>query len=180
MSVKINLGIHLGFAINRYPEPLEWAKLISEELGVNQVKFVSDLLQPNYPDSVIEEEIVAIKDACNTYDIQLCHTFTSPRWNFFGNPNKHMRDYWLWWFKKFALISKQLGAKSTGSLLGIYSVKDYIKRKDEVLNEIIKNWYLLAEYADEVGLEYLTWEPMSIPRELGEGINQTQLLNLKK
>ena len=36
----VNLGIHLGFAINRYPETSEWAKLISEELGVKQVKFV--------------------------------------------------------------------------------------------------------------------------------------------
>ena len=176
MSVKINLGVHLGFAINRYPETSEWAKLISEELGVKQVKFVSDLLQPNYPDNTIEKEIIKIKETCKTYDIKLCHTFTSPRWNFFGNPNEDFRVYWLWWFKKFALISKKLGAKSTGSLLGIYSVYDYKKRKEYILNEIIKNWYILAEYAEEIGLEYLTWEPMSIPRELGEGIKETQLL----
>ncbi len=176
MSVKIDLGIHLGFAINRYPEPSAWARLVSEELGVKQVKFVSDLLQPNYPDELLEKEIENVKDACNRYDIGLSHTFTSPRWNFFGNPNEEMRRYWLWWFKKFALISKKLGAKSTGSLLGIYSVCDYKNRKDYILNEIINNWYLLAEYAEGIGLEYLTWEPMSIPRELGEGIEQTKLL----
>ena len=176
MSVKINLGIHLGFAINRYPEPLEWANLISGELGVKHVKFVSDLLQPNYPDSIIEKEINIINEACEIYGIKLHHTFTSPRWNFFGNPNEEMRAYWLWWFKKFALISKKLGAKSTGSLLGIYSVNDYEKRKEYILNEIINNWHHLATYSKEIGLEYLTWEPMSIPRELGEGIEQTQQL----
>ena len=126
--MKIKLGIHLGFAINRYPEPSCWARLISEELGIKQVKFVSDLLQPNYPDELLEKEIENIKEACNRYDIGLNHTFTSPRWNFFGNPNEEMRRYWLWWFKKFALISKRLGAKSTGSLLGIYSVHDYENR----------------------------------------------------
>ena len=174
--MNINLGIHLSFAINRYPKSSDWAKLISEELGVKQVKFVSDLLQPNYPNDIIEKEIIKINEACNKYDIKLNHTFTSPRWNFFGNPNKYMREYWLLWFKKFALISKRLGAKSTGSLLGIYSVYDYNKRNDYILNEIIKNWYHLAEYSKEIGLEYLTWEPMSIPRELGESIDQTHLL----
>ena len=44
------------------------------------------------------------------------------------------------------------------------------------ISQIINNWYLLAEYAEGIGLEYLTWEPMSIPRELGEGIEQTKLL----
>ena len=136
LGVRATLGIHLGFAITRYPEPEEWARVIREELGIRQVQFVSDLLQPHYPGTVIREQINKINAVCREYDIEIKHTFTSPRYNFFGHPDKKIRSYWLDWFKRFAEISKQLGAVSMGSLLGIYSVNDLEQRRDEILEEI--------------------------------------------
>lgn len=174
MAVRLNLGVHLGFAINRYPEPMEWAKLASEELGVRNVQFVSDLLQPSFPNNIINEEIDKIREACQKYGLKITHTFTSPRWNFFGHPSKKVQNYWLWWFKRFADISQRLGAISTGSLLGIFSVKDFDTRRDFIFNEIIRNWHRLAEYSKRIGLQFLTWEPMSIPREMGETIQETR------
>lgn len=173
MKAKINFGVHLGFAINRYPEPAEWARLVAEELGLAEVQFVSDLLQPHFSDDLIKRQTELVLEAMQKYKIKTTHTFTSPRWNYFGNPHQDIRTYWLWWFKRFADISQKLGAKSTGSLLGIYSVKDYKTRKEFIFDQIVKNWHELAEYSKGIGLEMLTWEPMSIPREMGETILET-------
>ncbi|NQV57771.1 MAG: hypothetical protein HQ503_18050 [Rhodospirillales bacterium] len=175
-STRMKLGVHLGFAINRYPEPMEWARMVREDLDVGCVQFVSDLLQPNYPKDVIKTQVAEIRAACDRYDIEIAHTFTSPRYNFFGHPDEGVRDYWLDWFKGFVDISSELGAISTGSLLGIYGVKDLDERKDYILNEVVDRWHELSSYAKAAGLEYLTWEPMSITREMGETIDATKSL----
>ena len=44
--MKINLGLHLGFAITRYNDPKIWTKLVKNEFGLNHVQFVSDLINP--------------------------------------------------------------------------------------------------------------------------------------
>ena len=111
----------------------------------------------------LNKEIFNIRESCSKYGIKLCHTFTSPRWNFFGNPNEDMRAYWLWWFKKFALMSKNLGARSTGSLLGIYSVSEVSNLNGEVFNignpderEILELANIIVEFtASQHGIEYL-------------------------
>lgn len=174
MSLKLNFGLHLGFAITRYPEPKEWARLVSEEFGISHVQFVSDLLQPSLPDVLIEKEIDKLRNACDKYGLIIDHTFTSPRWNFFGHPNEKMREYWLAWFKRFVDISAKLGAMSTGSLLGIYSVRDIAARREFIFDEIVKNWHALAAYSKKRGLRFLTWEPMSVPREMGETIGEAR------
>lgn len=171
---KINFGVDLDFAVNRYPEPEEWARLLSEELGVRHAQFRSDLLQPHFPDDVIKEQISRIKESCKEYDIKLLHTFTSQRWSYCGHPDEKIRNYWLSWLKRFAEISARLGAISTGSRLGIYSVKDFNNRRELIFKEIVKRWHELAEHSKSAGLKMLTFEHMSIPRELAETISETK------
>ena len=76
-------------------------------------------------------------------------------------------------------ISVALGARSMGSHFGILSVTDLqnSKRKNFLTQEAIHGWHEIAEYAARRGLEYLTWEPMSIPREFGETIRRAETLH---
>ena len=177
--MKINLGLHLGFAINRYPEPKNWARLVNQKLGINQVQFVSDLLEPSFPNKIIEKQIDEINNQANKYNIKIDHTFTSPRYNFFGHPNLEISNHWLKWFKKFIDITASLNAKGTGCLLSIFSVNDYKFRRELIETRIIKKWKELSLYAKNKKLEYLLWEPMSIKREMGETIKKTNYLNDK-
>jgi len=43
------LGINLSFAVKRWPEPEAWAGIVRERLGLDQVQFTFDLLDPWRP-----------------------------------------------------------------------------------------------------------------------------------
>jgi len=38
--MNLELGINLGFAINKYIEPEEWARIVGEDLNLRHVQFV--------------------------------------------------------------------------------------------------------------------------------------------
>lgn len=181
-SMKINFGLHLGFAITRYPEPEKWTKIVGKELGIRHVQFISDLLPPELPQAIINDQIEKINSNCHKYNIKIDNTFTSPRYNFIAHPDIKISNYWEKWFKKFIKITSKLNAKGTGSVLGIQTVNTIQNSKDKNLNYLIKRWNDLSIYAKKQKLKYLLWEPMSVKREFGETIVKTIKLdkNLNK
>lgn len=177
--MAIRLGINTGFALNRFTSPEEWIPLVSKEFGIKLVQFTADLLNPSLPDEIISSQIRRIKKLSADYGIEIRHTFTSAftRVNHLAHPDPALRNYWLGWFKRFTDISGELGAESMGSHLGIYTVEDYnnpATRKKRFF-QVIESWKEIAKYAAEKKtLKYLTWEPMSIPREMGHTIKETR------
>lgn len=177
----IRLGINTGFALNRFPEPESWIPLVGDTLGLHVVQFTADLLNPSLPDAIIQNQIQKIRSLVATHKVAIEHTFTSAftRVNHFSHPDPDIREYWVQWFKRFVDISVQLGAVSMGSHLGILSVRDL---KDQARRELIfqenrKCWRRISEYAKEKGLQYLSWEPMSIAREYGENIQEAKRIH---
>lgn len=183
MNKTIRLGINTGFAINRFPEPQVWPRIVGEALDLRYAQFTADLLNPALPDAIIKKHLREIKRACKKYNVLIEHTFTSAftRVNHFAHPDEKLRKYWIWWFKRFADISMELGAKSMGSHPGILSVTDVADkaRRDFIMGEMVNCWHEVARYAKKVGLEYLAWEPMSIKREMGETLKKAELLHRK-
>ena len=175
----VKLGLHLGYASTRFYEPEIWTKIVREQFNINYVQFTSNLLDPIYPNKILDEQIKKIKFYTKKYNIIIEDTFTSPRLNYLGHSNKLIRNYWFKWLKKFFLISKKLGARSSGSLLGIMSFSDLNKNFKETEENIIKGWVELSKYAKKIGLEFLIWEPMSIKREMGDTVNYTLDLHKK-
>ena len=168
------LGTNLGFATNRFPEPDEWARLVAEEFGLYSVQLVADLLNPFWPEYVLEAEMERIQLALDRYRISVHSLMTSTytRVNHFMYPYPELRRAWRDWFRRFASLAARLGARAVGSHFGILSVEDladptsYRQRVDDA----IRLWQELSHYASEVGLEYIFFETMSIPREMGDTI----------
>lgn len=178
---KVRLGINTGFAVNRFPEPSVWPKIVGEYLDLRYAQFTADLLNPALPASIIKSHLREIRTACRRYRVSVEHTFTSAftRVNHLASPDPALRRYWLDWFKKFIDISAALGARSMGSHFGILTATDVAssKRRKEITEEAAAHWQTLAAYAKNKGLEYLTWEPMSIRREFGETIGEARRLH---
>ena len=169
---RYHLGINTGFAVNRYSEHEEWIRIVGEDLGLRRVQFTADMLNVDLPDKVIASQTKRIVSSCQKYDVNISSTFTGgfTRVNHLAHPDIDIRNHWIEWFKKFVDLSVNLGAISMGSHFGIFTHLDNSdpKRRAERRRHNIEGWHRIGEYASKRGLEYLSWEPMSISREQGE------------
>jgi len=175
--MKINLGLHLGFASTRYNNPKIWTDIVRNEFNLDYVQFVSDLIEPNLPKHIIDEEIKKVNFYTKKHKIKIKDTMTLPRYNYIGHYNPKISDYWKDWLKRFVKISAQLGAQGAGSLLGIYSFDDLNNNFSHTRKKIIDGWVDISKYAKLCGIKYLIWEPMSVKREMGDTIHSTQKLH---
>lgn len=178
--MSYRLGINTGFAVNRYVEPEVWARIVGQDLGVRYVQFTADLLNPSLPDIIIDKEIKKIREACAKYNVNINNTFTGAftRVNHLAHPDKDHQAYWIEWFKRYVDITVALGATSMGSHFGIYTATDNncTDRRSERRQQNIENWHTVGKYAAEKGLNYISWEPMSIKREQGETLAECRKL----
>jgi len=180
LKMQLKLGINLGFAINRYIEPEVWTKIVGEDLGLKSVQFVADLLNPNLPQYFIDSQIEEILEETAKYVIKIDSIFTSAytRVNHLMHPYADGRKIWLDWFKRFFEIGAKLGAKNGGSHFGILTFDTYddLKKREYIINEGIKGWQELSFYAKDLGYECLIFEPMSVPREMANTVEEATLL----
>jgi len=176
--MKLKLGTNLGFASNRYIEPEIWAKIVGEDMGLYSVQFVADLLNPFLPDDYIDAQINRILNATEEYGIAVDSIFTSTytRVNHLLSPDKRAREIWLDWFKKLFMIGRRLGCSTGGSHFGIMTFETYNNNYDFILEEAVKGWQELSFFAKEQGYESLIFEPMSVPREMGNTVEECEKL----
>ncbi len=176
--MPIVLGINTGFAINRFVEPDDWTRIVAEELGLHIVQFTADLLNPWYEEKIVYSQAEKILNCCKKYNIKITTTFTSQftRVNHLLHPDEEIRRTWIEWFKRFFKLSVFLGAEGGGSHFGIMTVRDSNNpeiRKKRIIQGV-EGWRELSEFGAEIGMKYLIWEPMSISREVGETIEETE------
>jgi sugar phosphate isomerase/epimerase len=175
--MSYRLGINLGFAINKYIEPEVWTRIVRKDLGLRYVQFVADLLNPFWPDEYVADQIKRIKAAAGEHGIVIESLFTSSftRVNHLMNPDAGARKFWLDWFRRFLDIGSELGAKNAGSHFGIMSFDTYDNedKRKFILDEGVKGWQELSFYAKEKGYDCLIFEPMSVPREMANTIEET-------
>jgi sugar phosphate isomerase/epimerase len=172
-----HLGINLGFAINRFPEPEAWIDIVSRELGLTSVQFVADLLNPFLPTDYVTSEARRIRELTDRAGIRVTTTFTSAftRVNHLMHPDPRIRAIWLDWFRRWVGVTAILGAEATGSHFGILSVRecDDTSVRSERVEGAVRAWQEISRYAASAGLRYLLFEPMSIPRENAWTIEET-------
>jgi len=173
------LGINTGFAINRFPMPEDWTSVVAD-LGLRYAQFTADLLNPFLPAAFIESEIETIRALCERREIQIHSVFTSAftRVNHLLHPDNRVRDIWQTWLCKLFEMGAAMGAQAGGSHFGILSVSDNADptRRRERIREGIRRWQEIAARMAPGGLRYLTFEPMSVFREVAPTITETRKL----
>ena len=176
--MSYRLGINLGFAINKYIEPEVWTRVVSKDFGLRYVQFVADLLNPFWPAEYIDDQITRINNAAKENDIVVESIFSSAftRVNHVMHPDAEARKFWLDWLKRFLDIGRRLGAKNAGSHFGIMTFDTYDNpdKREYIMEQGVKGWQELSFYAKEIGYDCLIFEPMSIPREMANTVEETK------
>lgn len=177
-SERYRLGINTGFAVNRFPLPEQWIKVVGLDLGLKYVQLTADLINPSLDDEIINDYIKRINECCKKYDVRIDSVMTGAftRVNHLSSPDDKTRKFWAEWFKKLIDIAVRVGATNVSSHFGILCYEDLHneKRRKFIFGETVKFWKELASYGKKKGLSYLSWEPMSIAREYGETIKETK------
>ena len=122
----------------------------------------------------------AINKYIEEYGINVESVFTSAftRVNHLMHPEERMRKLWLQWFKDLFSIAARLGAKNGGSHFGILTFASYndSDMRERLIEEGVKGWQELSFFARDIGFDCLIMEPMSVPREMGNTVEDTQEL----
>jgi sugar phosphate isomerase/epimerase len=179
---ELILGINTCFAIGRYPEPEEWLRVVTEELGLSHVQFSFDLLDPVIVDWDVVcrtcERIAALA-AHRGVRIDTATTGEVPhKSNALLDPDPAVRRCYLRWYEKLVLASSILGAEGSGVYLGTLSSRDFAsaRRKEYLISVLMEEIVHLTGIAKGAGQKYFMWEPMSIPREIPCTIAETREL----
>lgn len=174
------LGINLGFAVNKFIEPEVWSQIVAEDLGLRYVQLVADLLNPFWDKEYLAGQVKRIRKSTQENNINIESLFTSAftRVNHLMNPDAEARKMWYQWFERFLEIGSEFGAKNIGSHFGIMTFHTYENEqlRESILNEGIEGWQKLSFRAKELGYEELIFEPMSVPREMGNTIAKARYL----
>jgi D-erythrulose 1-phosphate 3-epimerase len=177
----MDVGVNLCFAIKRWPEPEEWARIVRDELGVASVQFTMDLIDPWWPADLraamaarARSEAAARGIAIHSVQIGLAgYTY-----NGLLHPDAAAREIAEDWWRRSIDMAAELGAGAVGGPVGALSIADAASadRRAALYEEVVGRLGDLAAHAAESGLEALLVEPTPLPREIPSTVEEARRL----
>ena len=175
------LGINTCFAVKRWPEPEEWARVVAEEFGLKDVQFTFDLMDPRAGAGAVAAYVDHVRVACERRGIVIHSTFTGfiPfSQNLLLHPEPAFREDAKEWFKAAIDVTARMNVPLFGGYFGSLTVKEVENQalRDERMRQWLDAIRELAAHAKEKGLEALMIEPMAGWREPPTGIAESLVL----
>ena len=177
----MELGINLGFAFKRWPEPERWASLVREDLGLSLVQFTFDLLDPWWPERERRALAGQVRRAADDYDLTIHSAQLGLAWYTYNgllHPDAAGREVAREWWRRAAATAAELGVPAMGGPLGALSVADAAdaELRAESFAGLLDDVAAASEAAANAGLEALLVEPTPLPREVPHTVEQAQRL----
>ncbi len=174
------LSVNTNPFVNRFAEPEDLIGTLADDVGIGHIQLVHEFINPSWKASTVRRLTGRMAKACAAKRAKITSIMTGPygRLNHFAHPDADVRQYYVQWFKGMADIAGDLGAPAIGTQFGIFTFRDYDdpQRRDELMNVALDCWRDVAHHARSRGLTWLFWEPMSVGRELGHTLRDTQTL----
>jgi hypothetical protein len=178
--MALSLSLNTNPLVNRFAEPDDLIDAIARDIRIRDIQLTHEFINPSWPAPLIRRLTRDMDRALDRTGARVTSGMTGPygRLNHFGHPDADVRRYYVDWFKTFADIVGDLGAKSVGTQFAIFTYKDFddAARREELIKIAIDCWTEVAEHAKAAGLDYVFWEPMSVGREFGETIAASMAL----
>lgn len=174
------LSVNTNPFVNRFAEPEDLITTLSDDVGIGHIQLVHEFINPSWQAATVKRLTDRMAKACSAKRAKITSIMTGPygRLNHFAHPDADVRHYYVDWFKGMADIAADLGAPAIGTQFGIFTFKDYDDetRRAELMQVALDCWRDVADHAKSRGLTWLFWEPMSVGRELGHTLKDTQAL----
>jgi sugar phosphate isomerase/epimerase len=178
--MAFTLSVNTNPFVNRFAEPEDLIAVLADDIGIGHIQLVHEFINPSWQAATVKRLTGRMARACAQKRAKITSIMTGPygRLNHFAHPDAEVRQYYSGWFKGMADIAGDLGAPAIGTQFGIFTFKDYDdpRRREELMKVALACWRDVAEYAKARGLTWLFWEPMSVGRELGHTLGDTQRL----
>lgn len=175
-----SLSVNTNPLVNRFAEPEDVIGVLADEIGIGHIQLVHEFINPSWPASTVARLTARMAKACAAKKARVTSIMTGPygRLNHFAHPDADVRSYYVKWFRVMADIAADLGAPAIGTQFGIFTYRDYDDpaRRAELMQFALDCWGDVASYAKARGLTWMFWEPMSVGRELGHTLRDTQVL----
>ncbi len=177
----MELGINLGFACKRWPEPKRWASLVREELGLGMVQFTFDLLDPWWPERERRMLAEQVRRAADDFDLTIHSAQLGLAWYTFNgllHPDAAAREVGREWWRRAAATAAELGVPAMGGPFGALSATDAgdAEIRAESYTGLLNDAVAASEAAASAGLKALLVEPTPLPREMPHTVAQAQRL----
>lgn len=177
----MDVGVNLCFAIKRWPEPEEWARITADELGVSSVQFTMDLIDPWWPESDRAAMAARVREAAGRRGIAIHSVqigLAGYTYNGLLHPDESARRIAEEWWRRSIDLAAELGAAAAGGPIGALSVADAAspERRKALYAEVVGRLGGLADHAKRSGLEALLMEPTPLPREIPSTIDEAKRL----
>lgn len=178
--MAFSLSVNTNPLVNRFAEPEALVATLAGEIGIGHIQLVHEFINPSWPAPTIRRLTNRLEKSLAFHRAKVTSIMTGPygRLNHFAHPDAEVRAYYVQWFKTMADIAGDLGCPAIGTQFGIFTYKDYddLARRSALMNIALDCWHDVAEHATARGLTWLFWEPMSVGRELGHTLKDTQAL----
>ena len=155
--MAFTLSLNTNPLVNRFAEADDLIHAIADKMRIGYVQLTHEFINPSWPAPVISRHVRMFQKALASSGVKITSGMTGPygRLNHFGHPDRDVRRYYVDWFKTFADISAELGAKSIGTQFAIFTHKDYDDpvRREELMKIAIDCWREVAEHGKAAGLD---------------------------
>ncbi len=174
------LGVNLGFAVKRWPEPEAWASLVAADLGLRTVQFTYDLIDPWWPEETREEAAGATRKTCEEHGIQIHSAQVGFAWYTFPGllaATASERAIARAWWERAIDVAASIGARGAGGPVGAMSRTSANPDERRLrFEELVEVFAELQRYGAERGLEFLLIEPTPVAREIPSEVDEARKL----
>jgi D-erythrulose 1-phosphate 3-epimerase len=177
----VDLGINLGFAFKRWPEPERWATIVRDDLGLDLVQFTFDLLDPWWPERERHTLAARVRRAAADAGLTIHSAQLGLAWYTYNgllHPDPAGRAIALDWWRRASETAAEIGAPAVGGPLGALSVAEAddaalrAVRYTDMLDDVVA----ASDAAAAAGLQALLVEPTPLPREIPHTIGEARRL----
>ncbi|TSJ62971.1 TIM barrel protein [Starkeya sp. 3C] len=168
----IPFGINLSFCVKRWVTPELWTRVVRERLGLDLVQFSLDLVDPMWPDAIVERHAAAIRREAQATGITIHSAFIGLAHYTFNqllHPDPAVRDYAEEWLGRAYRFAALAGITRVGGPLGAIPARldgSEAEALDEAdYTDIITRMHRLGARAAAEGLSELYIEPTPMRRE---------------